>query len=64
MKDNIKQYIDDEIGFYDECIDVEQAVEDLMYGLKIHFLKIEWDDTIEDEEEICEYIRKEWNEYN
>ena len=60
---NIKKWVDENIGYYDECENVSCATDDMIHDFKIHFLKIGLDDTFENEKELIIYFKSEWEQY-
>ena len=66
--EDIKKWVDGEIGYYDpdDCewnYTIEQAIGDMLYNFKTHFLKIELDETFENEKELIKYFKSEWKQY-
>ena len=61
--ENIKKWVDEEIGYYDERKNVSDAIDDMLHDFKTHFLKIDLDETFENEKELIEYFKSEWKQY-
>jgi hypothetical protein len=61
--DVIKKWVDSEIGYYDECDTVEDAVDDMLHNFKTHFLNIDYTNKFDKENELIEYFKSEWEQY-
>ena len=58
--EDIKKWVDKEIGYYDECKNISDAIDDMLHDFKTHFLKIGLDETFENEKELIKYFKSEW----
>jgi hypothetical protein len=60
--DDIKKWVDNEVGYYDECDSVEDAINDMLHDFKTHFLKIDYRKKFDKESELIKYFKSEWNQ--
>ena len=61
--EDIKKWVNDEIGYYDECETVEDAIDDMLHDFKTHFLNIDYTIKFDKETELVEYFKSEWKQY-
>jgi hypothetical protein len=61
--DDIKKWVDSEIGYYDECDTVEDAIDDMLHDFKTHFLNIDYTKKFDKENELIKYFKSEWEQY-
>ena len=61
--EDIKKWVDDEIGYYDKCETVEDATDDILHDFKTHFLNIDYTMKFDKETELVEYFKSEWEQY-
>jgi cell fate (sporulation/competence/biofilm development) regulator YmcA (YheA/YmcA/DUF963 family) len=61
--DDIKKWVDSEIGYYDECDNVEDAIDDMLHDFKTHFLNIDYTKKFDKENELIKYFKSEWKKY-
>ena len=61
--DDIKKWVDGEIGYYDECDTIEDAVDDMLHDFKTHFLNIDYTKKFDKENELIKYFKSEWKQY-
>ena len=61
--DDIKKWVDSEIGYYDECDTVEDAIYDMLHDFKTHFLNIDYTKKFDNENELIKYFKSEWEQY-
>jgi hypothetical protein len=66
--DDIKKWVDSEIGYYDpdDCewnYTVGQAIEDMLANFKTHFLNIDYTKKFDKENELIKYFKSEWEQY-
>jgi hypothetical protein len=66
--DDIKKWVDSEIGYYDpdDCewnYTVGQAIEDMLANFKTHFLNIDYTKKFDKEDELIKYFKSEWEQY-
>lgn len=61
--DDIKKWVDEEIGYYDDCSSVNDAIDCMLHDFKTHFLKIDYTKTFDKEKELIDYFKSEWKEY-
>ena len=61
--DDIKKWVDSEIGYYDECDTVEDAIDDMLHDFKTNFLNIDYTKKFDKENELIKYFKSEWKKY-
>jgi hypothetical protein len=66
--DDIKKWVDNEIGYYDpdDCewnYTVDQAINDMLGNFKTHFLNIDYTKKFDKENELIKYFKSEWEQY-
>jgi hypothetical protein len=63
ISDDIKKWVDSEIGYYDECDTVEDAIDDMLHDFKTNFLNIDYTKKFDKENELIKYFKSEWKKY-
>ena len=63
ISDDIKKWVDSEIGYYDECDTVEDAIDDMLHDFKTNFLNIDYTKKFDKENELIKYFKSEWEKY-
>lgn len=61
--DDIKKWVDNEIGYYDDCKNVDDAVDDMLHDFKTHFLNIDYIKKFDKEDELISYFKTEWEKF-
>lgn len=66
--DDIKKWVDENIGYYDpdDCewpLLVDQATDDMTHDFKTHYLNIDLDESFDMEEELINYFKQQWELY-